>query len=158
MPPADFPNSRAWGLALFGYTDRQSGAWGRSPDMKRENLMRPVLIALILLLAALPAWAGEADVLEVEAVPAANGAWSFNVTVAHTDEGWSHYADRWEIVAPDGRVIATRTLLHPHVREQPFTRSLSGVVIPEGVTRVIIRAHDKEHGLGGVEVTVELTR
>ena len=57
-----------------------------------------------------------------------------------------------------GRLIATRTLLHPHVREQPFTRSLSGVVIPEGVTRVIIRAHDKEHGLGGEEVTVELTR
>ena len=126
--------------------------------MERGHLMRPVLLALTLLIAALPARAGEADVLAVEAVPGADGAWTFNVTVAHTDEGWSHYADRWEVVALDGRLIATRTLLHPHVREQPFTRSLSGVVIPEGVTRVIIRAHDKEHGLGGEEVTVELTR
>lgn len=120
--------------------------------------MRSAFLALALLLATLPAWAGGADVLEVEAVPGADGAWSFNVTVAHTDEGWSHYADRWEVVAPDGRLIATRTLLHPHVREQPFTRSLSGVVMPEGVTRVIVRAHDKEHGLGGTEVMVELKR
>ncbi len=120
--------------------------------------MRAVLLAWALLLAALPTRADVADVLEVEAVPEADGAWRFNVTVAHTDEGWSHYADRWEVVAPDGRLIATRTLLHPHVREQPFTRSLSGVRIPEGVTRVIIRAHDKQHGLGGQEVTVELKR
>lgn len=120
--------------------------------------MKAVSFAFSLLLAALPAWAGMADVLEVEAVPEANGAWSFNVTVAHADEGWSHYADRWEVVAPDGRLIATRVLLHPHVREQPFTRSLSGVVVPEGVTRVIVRAHDKQHGLGGKEVTVELKR
>ena len=126
--------------------------------MMRGHVMRPVLLALALLLAAVSAQAGPADVLEVEAVPEAGGAWTFNVTVAHTDEGWSHYADRWEVVAPDGRLLGTRTLLHPHVREQPFTRSLSGVVIPEGVTRVIIRAHDKEHGLGGAEVTVELKR
>ena len=126
--------------------------------MMQGHVMRPVLLALALLLAAVPAQAGPADVLEVEAVPEAGGTWTFNVTVAHTDEGWSHYADRWEVVAPDGRLLGTRTLLHPHVREQPFTRSLSGVVIPEGVTRVIIRAHDKVHGLGGAEVTVELKR
>ena len=41
--------------------------------MKRGNLMRPVLIAMILLLVALPARAGEADVLEVEAQNAKTG-------------------------------------------------------------------------------------
>ena len=126
--------------------------------MERGYSMRAVLLALALLLAAPSARAGVADVLEVEAVPEAGGAWRFNVTVAHADDGWEHYADRWEVLAPDGRLIATRVLLHPHVQEQPFTRSLGGVVIPEGVTRVIIRAHDKKHGLGGKDVTVELKR
>ena len=46
------------------------------------------------------------------------------------DSGWDHYANRWEVLEPEGQVIATRTLLHPHVDEQPFTRSLSGIHIP----------------------------
>jgi hypothetical protein len=42
------------------------------------------------------------------------------------------------------------------VNEQPFTRSLGGVVIPDGVRAVIVRAHDKVHGHGGITVEVEL--
>ena len=80
----------------------------------------------------------------------------FDVTVEHADTGWEHYADGWEVVAPDGTVLGTRTLLHPHVDEQPFTRSLSGVAIPDGNTEVTIRAHDSVDGLGGKEVRVEL--
>jgi len=111
-----------------------------------------------LLLAALPLQAGEADVVEVQAVPLAGGTWRFNVTVAHGDTGWEHYADRWDVVAPDGSVLGTRVLLHPHEQEQPFTRSLGGVAVPEGIPEVTIRAHDKVHGLGGREVTVKLKR
>jgi hypothetical protein len=116
----------------------------------------PILFALVLLLAALPARAGEATVLKVEARPEAGGAWRFSVTVAHADTGWDHYADRWEVLAPDGTVLGTRVLLHPHENEQPFTRSLGGVQVPDGVTRVTLRAHDSVHGLGGREVRVEL--
>ena len=72
------------------------------------------------------------------------------------DAGWEHYADRWDVVSPDGEVLASRVLLHPHENEQPFTRSLGGVAVPEGVTRVIIRAHDNVHGLGGQTVEVLL--
>ena len=43
------------------------------------------------------------------------------VTVQHADTGWDHYADAWEVLAPDGTVLGTRTLLHPHTDEQPFT-------------------------------------
>ena len=118
-----------------------------------------ILLALMALpLAALPARAGEADVLRVEARPEAGGAWRFSVTVAHADTGWDHYADRWEVLAPDGTVLGTRVLLHPHENEQPFTRSLGGVQVPAGVTRLTLRAHDSVHGLGGQEVTIELER
>lgn len=104
------------------------------------------------------ALAGEADVIGVEATRAGNGGFRFNVTVRHGDEGWDHYADRWDIVAPDGRVLASRVLLHPHETEQPFTRSLGGVTIPEGIGRVTVRAHDTVHAYGGTEFEVELPR
>ena len=116
------------------------------------------LAALLLLLWTGAANAGEADVVAVEAARESAGTWRFDVTVAHADEGWDHYSDKWEVLAPDGRVLGTRVLLHPHVGEQPFTRSLGGVAIPEEIDRVILRAHDSVHGLGGVEITVELTR
>ncbi len=116
------------------------------------------LVASLLVLWAGRADAGEAEVVAVEASRVAFGVYSFDVTVRHADTGWDHYADRWEVVTPDGKVLATRVLYHPHVEEQPFTRSLTGVRIPEGVARVRVRAHDKVHGLGGTEVEVELPR
>ena len=117
-----------------------------------------ILAALLLVIGAGSAGAGEADVVAVEAAEEGAGTWRFEVTVAHADAGWDHYADKWEVLAPDGRVLATRVLLHPHVGEQPFTRSLGGVAIPAEIERVILRAHDSVHGLGGAEMTVELAR
>jgi len=98
-----------------------------------------------------------ADVLFVRARLQADGTWSFDVTVQHEDIGWEHYADRWEVLSPDGQVLATRVLTHPHVNEQPFTRSQSGIVIPEGITQVRVQAHDLVHGYGGREVVVDLS-
>ncbi len=115
-------------------------------------------LALALGAFAPAAAAGEADVLAVDVRADGDGTFRFTVTVRHDDEGWDHYADRWEVVAPDGTVLATRVLAHPHVREQPFTCSLSGVAIAPGVSRVRVRAGDLAHGLGGREVEVEVPR
>ena len=103
-----------------------------------------------------PAFAGEADVISVD-VSRSGGKYDFTVTVKHADEGWEHYANRWEVVGEDGTVYATRILAHPHVNEQPFTRSLSGVELPEGVRNVIIRAGDSVHELGGAELSVKIS-
>ena len=106
----------------------------------------------------------DADVLHVRAVQASSGKWTFHVTVRHPDTGWQDYADGWDVVAPDGAALRpdpsgpfTRLLLHPHETEQPFTRSQSRIVIPEGVAQVRVRAHDLVDGFGGREVTVDLT-
>lgn len=102
-------------------------------------------------------FAGEADIVNVE-VEKPGSSYRFDVTVRHDDTGWQHYADRWDVVGPDGQILATRVLYHPHVNEQPFTRSLSGVAIGAGVSSVVIRAHDLVHGYGGQEMTISLPR
>ncbi len=114
------------------------------------------LLGLPTLLVAATINAGEADVTAVDVTRSSEGTYRFDVTVQHADEGWKHYADGWEVLAPDGTVLGVRTLYHPHVDEQPFTRSLSGVTIPPNVSRVTVRAHDLVHGTGGEEMAVEL--
>ena len=111
-------------------------------------------LALSVALLANPAFAGEADVIAASAEPVAGG-YRVSATIRHADEGWDHYADAFEVLAPDGRVLATRTLHHPHVEEQPFTRSVN-VRVPEGVREVTVRARDSVHGLGGAEITIQL--
>ncbi len=113
--------------------------------------------------AAMTSSEANADVEHVRAVQTGADTWTFYVTVAHPDTGWEDYADGWDVVLPDGTVIKpnsddpfTRLLLHPHESEQPFTRSQSGIVIPEGVTEVRVRAHDLVDGWGGQEVVVDL--
>jgi hypothetical protein len=113
-------------------------------------------IVIMLCLVAGAARAGEADVVDVEITRTGDGTYRFDVAVRHADTGWDHYADAWEVLTPDGTVLGTRTLLHPHENEQPFTRSLTGVAIPAGISSVTVRAHDSVDGYGGEELTVSL--
>ena len=120
--------------------------------------MRRLTYAAIIggaLIVANTAIAGEADVVDVR-VTQRGESYNFAVTVRHADAGWDHYADKWDVVTPDGKVIGTRVLAHPHDNEQPFTRSLGGVRIPAGMAKVRVRAHDKVHGYGGREMDVDM--
>jgi len=136
-----------------------------------NNLLRILLVLATLLLSACSDIAdllpgelqADADVTYVRAVQT-DDTWTFHVTVQHPDTGWEDYADGWDVVLPDDIVVRpdedspfTRLLLHPHVDEQPFTRSQSGIRIPNGVTQVTVRAHDIVDGFGGREVIVDLT-
>ena len=101
------------------------------------------LIAGLLLLSS-SSYAGEVSILEVSVE--CPGSCTFSVTLEHADQGWDHYADQWDVVTLEGKVLKSRVLHHPHDNEQPFTRSLSGVLIPEGINKVKIRARDSKHG------------
>jgi hypothetical protein len=101
---------------------------------------------------------GCADVVAAEATPEADGAWRFEVTVASADTGWEKYADAWEVRLPDGTVVGTRELAHPHVDEQPFTRSLAAVPIPDAVGSVTVAARDSVAGFCGSTLEVALGR
>ncbi len=115
-----------------------------------------IFVLLLAVMTAGSCYAGEADVVAVEVKKSTNGQFQFDVTIRHNDEGWNHYADNWEILSLDGKILAVRVLHHPHVNEQPFTRSLSGVTIPVGIEKVVVRSHDLIHGYGGKEIEVLL--
>lgn len=112
-------------------------------------------LCLALCLFAFPAFADPADVVAVTATPGGDG-WRFSVTIAHEDTGWEDYADGWRVEQLDGTVLATRTLFHPHVEEQPFTRALGGVAIPDGVVEIAIRASTNTGGWGETTVSLAL--
>ena len=99
--------------------------------------------------------AGMADVVDVKVVKVNADAYRFTVTVQHKDEGWDHYVDRWEVLDMEGNMLGSRTIMHPHDNEQPFTRSMT-LSLPMHVDRVRLRAHDSVHGYGGVEIEVAL--
>lgn len=108
---------------------------------------------------------GNADVVSAKAQQTSPGIWRFSVTLSHPDTGWDDYADGWDVVLPDGSVVKpnsseafTRTLWHPHVNEQPFTRSQGNINIPQPVNAVTVRGHDIKDGFGGKTLQIELDK
>jgi hypothetical protein len=114
------------------------------------------LIAMMLFGGTVPAWAGEADVIQAKVEKGRNGTYNFDVTIRSNDRGWDYYCDRFEVLGPAGKVFGVRTLYHPHETEQPFTRELYGVKIPAGITEVHIRARHKPRGYDGKTLPVML--
>ena len=96
------------------------------------------LALLTLFLPAFPVAADPAEVVEVGLRP--DGAvWRVDVTIRHGDTGWDDYADGWRVEMADGTILGTRVLAHPHVEEQPFTRTLGDVSLPDGESAIFIR-------------------
>lgn len=98
----------------------------------------------------------DAPVIKGVDVTRSGDSWRFAVTLAHPDTGWDHYADGWRVETTDGTVLGTRVLAHPHVDEQPFTRSLGGVGIADGITTVVIRSRCIVDGWSETGTTVVL--
>lgn len=117
--------------------------------------MKSLPFIAALFLSTVPAWANEVSILQADFAQR-NGAWDIAVTLKHADSGWDHYADAWRVVDEHGKVFGTRTLVHPHEDEQPFTRDLSGVAIPVNQQVVYVEAHDKVHGWSPKRLKVDL--
>ncbi len=122
--------------------------------IRKKWLGRALSIATVMV--PCHALAGEADVVEVRVH--CESSCTIKATVLHQDEGWEHYVDRWEMVSDSGEVLAVRTLYHPHVQEQPFTRAIYGYERPKTPQWVTIRAHDSLHGFGGQTKRVRIPK
>lgn len=140
--------------------------------MRIQRIVAGLVFSLVALIAAMSVSAQEPagrpgactddpDWAQVTAVRTARTgeSWRFDVTLRHNDTGWDHYADEWQVIdIRTGEVYGTRVLAHPHVHEQPFTRSQSGIEIPSSVTTVLVRARCTVHGYGGCGMIVQLHR
>ena len=118
---------------------------------------RQILAAFAFAVATGPALAKAPVVVDAQAQPGATG-WTISVTLSHPDSGWDHYASGWEVLAPDGARLGYRELAHPHVDEQPFTRSLSGVELPDGIDHVLIRPRCTLDGWAASPTRLDLKR
>lgn len=105
-----------------------------------------------LIVCAVPAFA-DAPVVKDVTMRQFGNQWTFDVTIFHADTGWDDYADGWRIVDEDGKQLGLRNLAHPHVNEQPFTRSLSGVQIPQHINVIGIQSRDS---VGGWSPKIEM--
>lgn len=101
---------------------------------------RTFLFALACALPLAQTAAADDPVVDSVAMEKTGMGWRISVTLSHPDTGWDHYADGWRIEDANGQVIGVRKLMHPHVNEQPFTRSLSSVILPDGTREIFIRA------------------
>lgn len=98
------------------------------------------------------------DVVAAEADETDDGIWTFTVTMTSPYDTPERYADGWRVLGPDCTVYGVHTLTHDHADEQPFTRTQSGVEIPDTVDRVTIEGRDQHNGFGGSVRTITLDR
>ncbi|WP_454276179.1 hypothetical protein [Roseovarius sp. MBR-154] len=99
--------------------------------------------------------AHEPAILDVQ-VEKSGMSWRVDVTIEHPDTGWDHYADGWEVLDANGNRLGHRILHHPHVDEQPFTRSLTNLNLPDGTREIFVKAHCSIEGWSSETVRVEL--
>lgn len=140
-------------------TGQRTGArphgYGEKALVDMSRMTAVAVLAGSIAISAAPAWAGDADVVGVRTTRLGSGVYDFAVTVRSKDTGWDRYADRLEAIGPDGTMIATRTLDHPHDDEQPFTRDISSVQVV-GTAKVLFRVHFKPSGFNGATAVVAL--
>lgn len=119
--------------------------------LKYSNLL---LIPLVIY--SKNTYANEVEILSAAILHQSQNEYLVSVTLQHQDSGWNHYADAWRIVDQQGAILGTRTLMHPHVEEQPFSRALNNVKIDESLITLYIEAHDNVHGWSTNRLKIDL--
>lgn len=86
----------------------------------------------------------------------------FDVAIDHDDDG-EHFCDGWSVYSDNTAMTlytsatGSREGMTVHFAAPLETETSQGtVVIPKNVERVVVRAHDKQHGFGGLEITIEV--
>jgi hypothetical protein len=96
----------------------------------------------------------EANVTAVDLDRREGRTFDVAVTMIHDDDGEDGYANWWQVATLDGERLGRRDLAHPH-GTRAFTRS-DRMTVPEGITCVVVRAHDETHGYGGQALLVDV--
>lgn len=85
-----------------------------------------------------------------------SGIYHFEVTIEHEDKGWDDYLEAWEVFGPDGRILASRPFFKPQPEKSKSVTALTGVIVPEDIETVTIRARTYPVGLEGEPFEVKI--
>jgi hypothetical protein len=96
------------------------------------------------------------DVVAVKVRSSGPDLFDFDVTISSPYDTPRRYADGFRVTTVSNEVLGERKLLHDHQDEQPFTRDLHSVRIPQTVKKVLIQARDQKYGYGGKVVEATL--
>lgn len=127
--------------------------------------MKPSLFAaaLALLLGVSGAQYNCCDIIAVEATELAADGWvilpyMFSPYERTTTE---HFCNRVEILSvfPNGTsvLLGKRDIENPHPDEQPFSRSVGSVVLPEGTDTITALASDSKYGFCGRNLSLTIS-
>ncbi len=119
--------------------------------------IRRIKVIFLAMLLPMVVFANEVEIIDV-VLTKHTGTWRADVTLKHDDTGWKHYADAWRLLDSKGNEIGKRTLYHPHVNEQPFTRSLRDFHIPNNVKVIFVEAHDLKHGWSKNKIKIDMKK
>lgn len=95
------------------------------------------------------------NVIAAEATKVGN-TWTVRATLSSPYDTPDRYADAFRVLTDDGIELGVRILWHDHANEQPFSRSLSGVAVPDDLVWVTIEGRDKTYGWGGQSIRLHL--
>ena len=123
-------------------------------------MINKIVIVMLFFLSTVvhSVYANSVEIIDATLKKNTDAMWSVSVTLKHADTGWDHYANNWRIINEKGNVIGDRVLYHPHVNEQPFTRSLSNVSIKETDRYLYIIAHDTINGWSPEKLKIDLSQ
>ena len=110
-------------------------------------MIKKLVISFLFIFTSLLSADDYANVVDVSASEN-DGAYNFSVSVKSPDISCKQYADWWEVLSENGKLIYRRILWHSHPNEQPVTRS--GRVSVKENQVVYIRAHLNNRGYGGI--------
>ena len=84
------------------------------------------------------------------------GIYHILVTIEHEDTGWDDYVEAWEITSPEGELLGVRPFFEPELEDTRTVSALAGVVVPEEIKTVMIRARTHPNGIEGDPFEIQL--
>lgn len=98
------------------------------------------------------------EVVDAELESSGGGEeYALSVTISSPYDSPRRYADGWRVMDGEGEVLGRHELMHDHANEQPFTRTQTGLEIPEEVEEITVEARDSQNGYGGEIVAVPVS-